>query len=332
VCDYRFFIDFADTITPTGVQQGKYLQREDEKNMDMVFRNTCSLMQRHPYWVNYGNSPPFHGIGPHYQLRRMYKVDWKVCFLKWAQLHKRMAIFHAFVEDDSFTCVENLLSQLNILKRLEVPPFRTGFANFDGYDDSSTLMSREIALAFVKHYPEAGFNCSRVADDPVSAYEGSASIFAGWHSWGNSWSSAHCNWRETLNKHLDIDIIEPAMHCFQDPRFIRPVDMTRKHPRRRRNGKMVNEFNFLLNRSTLFPCKPYPLIRHMENVLTSPIDRSTCKYSIFLDKIKSTADMHKVWKLVAREHDFFNYSTVFKNSGVQGWDELLEGYEKEHEM
>ena len=66
---------------------------------DIVFRNSCALMQRHPEYVNYGNAPPtgsnlflrfdknaseydekkdMNIPNPDYLYRRMYKIDWKV--------------------------------------------------------------------------------------------------------------------------------------------------------------------------------------------------------------------------------------------------------------
>ena len=48
----------------------------------------------------------------------------------WAQSNSMMAEYHAFVEDDSFMCSENLLHQIDILLDMPVrdrgKPFRTG--------------------------------------------------------------------------------------------------------------------------------------------------------------------------------------------------------------
>lgn len=114
-CDYKFFVDRLIQKRPPEegasyketydlyMQQGEVL-REAEMKKDIVFRNACPLMmQRHPLpSVHYGKQPPFMGI-ENYQLRRMYKVDWKVCFMQWASKNKQMARFFLFVEDDSFT-------------------------------------------------------------------------------------------------------------------------------------------------------------------------------------------------------------------------------------
>ena len=60
----------------------------------------------------------------------MYKIDWKVCFMVWAKSNSMMAEYHAFVEDDSFMCSENLLHQIDLLLDMPVQfrgkPFRTG--------------------------------------------------------------------------------------------------------------------------------------------------------------------------------------------------------------
>ena len=93
----------------------------------------------------------------------MYKVDWKICFTKWAvQNYPIMPMYHVYVEDDFFVCTENLLHQMTLLRNLSPekrPPFRTGWPLWDGFDDSSTIMSREIAQVFADHYPSDDLNC-----------------------------------------------------------------------------------------------------------------------------------------------------------------------------
>ena len=60
----------------------------------------------------------------------MYKIDWKVCFMIWALKMDKMALYHAYIEDDSFLCTENLLHQVTILKNIPEGqrglPIRTG--------------------------------------------------------------------------------------------------------------------------------------------------------------------------------------------------------------
>jgi len=148
---------------------------ENAKYSDMIFRDSCDIMKRHPDYINYGNSPPvgdnlfrinrtsnssnnqesnFTKIpNPDYHFRRMYKVDWKVCFLKWALNNNKMAEYHVFVEDDSFVCSENLIHQTTILynqsqsellssQERVVHSFRAGTSMYDGFDDSSTFMTK----------------------------------------------------------------------------------------------------------------------------------------------------------------------------------------------
>jgi len=81
----------------------------------------------------------------------MYKVDWKICFARWAKLHYPvLPWYHVYVEDDFFVCTENLLFQTTLLRNLppdrRARPFRTGFPMWDGFDDSSTFMSRYIRV------------------------------------------------------------------------------------------------------------------------------------------------------------------------------------------
>jgi hypothetical protein len=65
----------------------------------------------------------------------VYKVDWKVCFTKWAKINFKMAMYHVFVEDDSFLCTRHLLHLTSILSNMTKEerglPFRTGNAWHD---------------------------------------------------------------------------------------------------------------------------------------------------------------------------------------------------------
>ena len=120
LCDYRFFCDIVESNVTEA------LATEQELYRDMVFRGPwCRFMhERHHHSINYGNY--MDGFGsekleihlPDYPLRLMYKVDWKVCFTKWAVLHDKVALYHVYVEDDSFNCVDNLLHQVQILHKL----------------------------------------------------------------------------------------------------------------------------------------------------------------------------------------------------------------------
>ena len=120
VCDYRFFCDIVEgNVT-------EVLATEQEEYHDLVFRGPwCRFMhERHHPSINYGNymdgfgAEKFEVLLPDYHLRLLYKVDWKVCFTKWAVLYDKLALYHAYVEDDSFNCIDNLLHQIQILHTL----------------------------------------------------------------------------------------------------------------------------------------------------------------------------------------------------------------------
>ena len=89
--------------------------------------------------------------------------------MKWArQNYAILPLYHVFVEDDFFVCTEHLLYQTTLLRNL--PPdqrkfsFRTGFPMWDGFDDSSTFLTRDIVQVFADNYPMDHFNCSSLAD------------------------------------------------------------------------------------------------------------------------------------------------------------------------
>ena len=245
-CDYIFFVDrHVSNIT-------QILTAENKTFGDLVFRgHWCPFMiERHHHQINYGNvmeteiksknkSEPATPM-PEYQLRAMYKVDWKVCFTKWALQNHKMAAYHAYVEDDSFTCVDNLLHQLSLLIDLQnngtkVPSIRAGTPMWDGFDDSSTLMSRDIAMVFATLYPSAGFNCSKMADSVDKPSRD-------WLSWGNSWMGNRCGWRDKL-KALGVEMVVPELHkielhCEGAPApTMRPTKTVSQHRRRQLQGQ-----------------------------------------------------------------------------------------------
>jgi len=114
-------------------------------------------------------------------------------------------------------------------------PFRTGTANYDGFDDSSTLMSASVGRSFVDNYRydeflglespnylykgnptrqylehgEQDWNCPLV---PKVGGNHSAST---WLSWGNSWQTQLCGWRRAVEhgRRVALRINQPIMHC-----------------------------------------------------------------------------------------------------------------------
>lgn len=296
VCDYRFFVDAAN--------KSSELNAEISLNSDIITRDSCDLMSRHPHEINYGNSQ-LHSVDEHgknvsyaYEHRRLYKIDWKVCFLKWALANGRMAAYHIFVEDDSFVCTDSLMHLTKTLYANPVPPFRTGAPMFDGFDDSSTLMSREVALAFAEHYPTT-VHCDHVAHMHESKF--------GWLSWGNSWTSKTCDWRKVLKAQLNMTVHSPAMGC-----SLASKDMALK---------------------SSLPCPPLNPVVHGasagENMAKNPLVPRMCDYVLLLDKVKEPLLIMKLWDLTGgtesmQPHKYIDFSPVFRGDGSDGWRPVLE--------
>jgi hypothetical protein len=330
VCDYKFFIDKAkEASTDLFGEQSTY--------EDMVFRDSCELMKRHPDSINYGNAPPREeslAEHPDYLWRRLYKVDWKVCFMRYARDNGKMAEYHAFVEDDSFVCTENLLHQATLLhaKRsnaaapqvktkgkanakaqvLSSPvAFRTGTGMFDGFDDSSTFMTREVALAFADHYGKDGVNCTHVVDHIHSTAWNSSM----WLSWGNSWMALRCDWANVLRTRLNVPVLKPQMDCFA-----------------------ATSLNVSKHITTLaFHCSDHQIVMHHgtagELLLRAgaPHARHTCEYMLLIDKVKEPSVMYDLWNIAAVEHAFHDYSEIFLHEGDAGWLQTLQLLANEEE-
>jgi len=198
-------------------------------------------------------------------------------------------------------------------------PFRTGTPMYDGYDDSSTLMSKEVALAFAKHYPEPGFNCSQVIDDPDPvAYKK-----YGWLSWGNSWIHNMCYWTQSLSTHLNLTISEPLLNCF--------YSAYKGDKKAHRVGDLPYNYSnpFDVKTSATFPCMATPLIFHHHqaalSLLSSPHIKHMCEYTLMADKVKDPAMMHSLWSN-ATFQNYHDYTPVFTHPHFQGWQIVLKNW------
>lgn len=324
-CDYRFFIDkIKANITSA-------LEMESIAHKDIVFRGEwCKHMDRHPEKANYGNvfaKPWVYGGGgyPYYQLRGMYRVDWKICFGIWAKQNDKMAHYHVYVEDDSFMCTENLIYQTTLLRYMNTTkkglPFRTGFTMGDFFDDSSTFMSKEVTQAFADHYPEPGFNCTELADDGNPANKQML-------SWGNSWKGDSCRWRGALWDHPGIKMLinEPIV----SKSFFKCPEKTLQ--------RQINKTDNPTFSPTFMPtglpnitrhniqCPHQGLIFHHgsagSNVLADNMVEHLCEYVLLIDKIKDPSEMHKIWKL-ATATTFHDFTMIFTQDALEGWKEMI---------
>lgn len=330
-CDYRFFIDSLPS------NMNDTLREEYEHFQDIVLRDKCELMNRHPSFVNYGNSPPIivpglednistteldyklsHNIPlknweiGDYKYRRVYKIDWKTCFLKYVHTLHSMVPFHVFVEDDSFVCTENLLHQCRLLRpyfdqdskistteHSMALPFRTGTFMFDGFDDSSTFMTREIADIFQQHYPSSGFNCSSIIDSTNLRHLQAMM----WTSWGNSWMSKYCNWRHVIQQQFQVTMNVPDMNCFHA--------------------------NLIANGSLISKCMKMPLIYHSSTASETLLGGKDlmvphiCEAMLLIDKVKSPHDMFSLWNQAVGDR-YLDFTSIFLHDGPLGWKSWLE--------
>ena len=354
-CVYKFFIDVSlidrTPIEYNHMNESSYddLQKEYQTYQDIVFKDDCPLMSsRHTdNRVNYGNSAPTYkhiyfvtrnityydkkreavtrnitrAYIPDYKYRRMYKIDWKASFLKWAQANGMIgALFHAFVEDDSFVCTDHVLFQAESYHHAHHQrPFRTGTKLWSGYDDSFSLLSSEVASAFASHYPSSGFNCSHIVDTTSSEVLDKSM----WLSWGNSWIHERCNWTNALKETLKMDIIEPSLDCFQS---VFSYDKYFKY-----NG--INPYDD--NITDDYPCSREPIVYHHAHATKMLLSNRTklcdiCNHMMFIDKIKDPLAIEFIWFLTNNNNTirYFNYTPVFTHDGAEGWKILLDDYKR----
>ena len=390
-CDYAFFADqsYNRSVVKSNYNHNNVdynLHHEYQTYHDIVYRDSCDLMERHPDYINYGNSPPTtdnieHKIindqtgdvirtisYPDYPSRRIYKIDWKICFLKHVYKIGRVADYHVFVEDDSYVCCDHLLYQVQkINERLSkiksydyhekinngsnnvldnnhdfqyLLSFRTGTPMYDGFDDSSTIMSKDIAMAFMKHYPGDGFNCDFLLEKSNSVHE---YMFL---SWGNSWSKKHCNWPKLLHDKANVSVNYPTLNCNSAYHNAMAIYQLQQQQQQQPNK------SFSVNNSQ---CYEHPLILHhtyadrvilgdnyidyINHILkdTTKINgnstkrffehhnsRNFCDNMLLIDKIKEPYSMYALAELESYgDKNYRDYSPVFLSGGYDGWTEVF---------
>ena len=188
--------------------------------------------------------------------------------------------YFLFIEDDSFICIYNLLYQLNQLRnhffdisisnstktintKQTIQTFRTGSYNcYKGcsFDDSSTLMTSDIATLFNSFYPSNLLHCNNILSRNLSRNE----II----SWGRSWRKEQCNWNELFKKNFNLEINYPDTSCY-------------------------NYFSSSILGDLLCPIS-LPLIYHthgrkeIKNELKKRnlYNKQTCEYFLLLDKVR----------------------------------------------
>lgn len=216
--------------------------------------------------------------------------------------------YHVFVEDDSFTCTENLLYQLQLLQQRGITDrhIRAGTPMFDGFDDSSTLLDAAIAAAFAQHYPLPPLRCDVIEGvRDVTQLAGKLE----WMSWGNSWMEIECDWRHRLGA-LGLDVYKPIVQCL--------------------SGLMSRQDQVEL------ACVKRPLILHHSRAPhiimqeEGPVAGShLCEYMLFVDKVKEPEAMHKIYNLTHQQRHYHDFSAVLATDVQSGWQETLEELRRE---
>ncbi len=358
-CLYSFFVD--KTLDSTKASERELLLEEQLKYGDIVFRNDCSLMKsRHPYQgVHYGNIAHYEKnstINPDYQLRRMYKIDWKVCIFQWALGSNNLAEYFLLVEDDSYSCLGNVEYQISSIIHNSTGPtplIRAGTPMFDGFDDSSTFLSGKIAAAFAKYYPSPKFDCSQIWAQTLEKQR----LTYDWLSWGNSWMHNRCGWRQALESKFQLPLVQPAIDCFT-AKFIYDGDPSGNHPIYAYNYTQVSN---VASTQLSFPCAFHPIIVHgaraaemylgevnylrsenlTDQIHNNPIiqykTNHICEYVLTIDKIKDPKQLYDLHEVTFNTDEtnpsqFHDLSLALTHEDHIGWMNLLRNYEKQYNI
>ncbi len=255
-------------------------------------------------------------------------------------------------------------------------------AQFDGFDDSSTLMSKEVAVAFLRNYMNPGFNCSKIFDMPY--FNSSSQTILDikkksqsptldrlkemremedrlqqqwdnvmWLSWGNSWMSSHCDWKEVLMNHARLRIAQPAVNCLL---FKAAISHEYQHSARFSNETSTKTLPLpSVSLATFADCPSHSIIMHHsqagELLIHEGLAKLThlCDYMLLVDKVKEPRIMHILWNQTHSDGDLYSdnsassgeknttdgrianseyvdLTSVFTHDGVLGWRHVLKNF------
>lgn len=203
-------------------------------------------------------------------------------------------------------------------------------------------MSKDIAKAFIDNYPNSPlFNCSNISNlDRVKfPYEYM------WLSWGNSWMSKHCNWKDVLQSHLNFTILIPTFKCFHFIIQLKPNDYINPSNVDRSAGRPCAEDQelFLIThhqKAAHLILSPY---KYKQRNISSQINTFSnqkeldqnklklyhlCEHLLLIDKIKDPEEMQHIYQHATANH-YYNYSSVFLHDGDEGWAEVVRRYDSD---
>jgi hypothetical protein len=122
-CKYAFFLD---DIIPAESEAHTQMLQEDAEFKDIVlYRNSCTILQRHSHNIHYKN---YEVRGPSHPI--LFRFETKMCIMSWImQELQPIPQFILIVEDDSYLCTDNLLHQLYLLQTATSGSTYTSAAN-----------------------------------------------------------------------------------------------------------------------------------------------------------------------------------------------------------
>ena len=120
-------------------------------------------MQQYPDTLNNGNHD-YWNMGVWKDAYAWYHFDFTLCMFRWIRQHEAesqeslIPRYVLLVEDDSFLSTQHLLYQIQLLTTVPPEkslPFYTGgnmWIPHGTFDDSSSLLSGDIAALFAQHF------------------------------------------------------------------------------------------------------------------------------------------------------------------------------------
>jgi len=212
---------------------------------------------------------------------------------------------------------------------------------------------------------DALMNCSKVLDESDAQILGEST----WLSWGNSWISRWCNWKEVLEAVQPTvgPIIRPAMDCLKSIHFEATATDTDADADADEGGKTETAKKARVNVNVLsrldghkirpplnaslsffpdpknmtgvvplhFPCQPTrSLVKHGNTAMRDIFEvqgSTVCHVCEYMLLIDKVKEPVEHYKLwnVATETDFRDFSPVFMNDNEEGWLEILKHFEEE---
>lgn len=299
-------------LSTTGLISSRHAQYKFFVNQQNCCQNETDVIAASPSWLNekftneYGAKSLFFGSGGN-AVTENYARDWNANLVQWAVQHYDFK-FLVIMDDESFLCGPNLISQLQLLPST-LSSFVFGYRRAEALDNSFQLFTRDVADFFAASY----YKLLRPTHHSSIRFKTKGSSF------GNGWSNDVGDWQKVFQENGFKSLVfrnggvsESCHTC------------TRELIRKGKKGDLCNSgrekyWNFKCSNMSIDFCKMPDCFPDPDHRCHSPLvdyrpagdwkklssvpdfyfhdTSSVCASRFVLSKVKSVEDIHKWWSV-----------------------------------